>query len=292
MRIMSVVLAAVLLAGCEKVIMEEETQGLSETDGNVVLMVATEPQHTGRDVVTRAVQELSAVCQRLNVAVFDADGKKVKTVSQAASDADFGVVGLSVAPGTYKVVAVAHNCTGNATITSTEKVTFPNNKVTDTFCWYGTLTATADRQEVAVILPRCVAMLRVVLTGSSLRDDIASVKFYYLGGSSTFSPSAGFGCVNSKQTEVRAWNDAGVFELYTMPHSAEDVLTKVEVTAYDAGDNVVAEGLLENVPVALNRVTQYTGDLFGSGGGTVGMTLTIDPTWDGDMIVHGGGTQL
>ena len=35
-----------------------------------------------------------------------------------------------------------HSCDGSATITSTEKVTFPNNKVTDTFFYYGTLVVT------------------------------------------------------------------------------------------------------------------------------------------------------
>jgi hypothetical protein len=39
-----------------------------------------------------------------------------------------------------------HSCDGSATITSTEKVTFPNNKVTDTFYYYGDLVVTAEKQ--------------------------------------------------------------------------------------------------------------------------------------------------
>lgn len=34
-------------------------------------------------------------------------------------------------------------------------------------------------------------------------EAVAKLKFYYLGGSSTFSPKDGYGCVNSKQTEIR-----------------------------------------------------------------------------------------
>lgn len=269
---------AVVLAGCEKVFFEDEGAATAgDADGNVVLRVVAEPQQTGRTRGGGAA--LSDVCGRLNVAVFDAGGKKVKTVAQVVSDAGFGTVGLSLSPGTYSVVAVAHNCTASATISSAEKVTFPSNKVTDTFYYYGTVTATSDRQEVAVGLERAVAMVRLKLTGAA-RADVASLKFYYLGGSSTFSPVAGFGSVNSKQTEYRAWSEDGVYEVYTLPHSTEDVLTRLTVTALDAGDNEIGECELVNVPVTVNRVTECTGDIFG-GGGSVEVSVTADPEWSG-----------
>ena len=267
------ILAAIVLAGCEKVVIEDAA-GLAKSEQNVVLKV------TAGDRTTRGDVALSDVCGRLSVAVFDTDGTKVKTVAQSVSDAGFGTVPLAIMPGTYTIVAVAHNGTGAATITSGEKVTFPNNKVTDTFYYYGQVTATKERQDVAVTLKRNVAMLRFRLTGESLRTDIAQLKFYYLGGSSTFSPRDGFGCVNSKQTEYRAWSDDGVYELYTMPHSTEDVLTKVTVTAYDAGDNVLGECMIENVPVAMNKITDCIGS-FSGGGGSVGVQLSVDPEWAG-----------
>jgi hypothetical protein len=267
------ILAAIVLAGCEKVVIEDAA-GLAQCEQNVVLKV------TAGDRTTRGDVALSDACGRLSVAVFDADGTKVKTVAQSVSDAGFGTVPLAIMPGTYTIVAVAHNGTGAATITSGEKVTFPNNKVTDTFYYYGQVTATKERQDVAVIMKRSVAMLRLMLTGESLRTDIAQLKFYYLGGSSTFSPRDGFGCVNSKQTEYRAWNEEGVYELYTMPHTTDDVLTKVTVTAYDAGDNEVGAAELVNIPVTVNRVTNYAGDIF-SGGGAVNAELKVDPAWAG-----------
>lgn len=267
---------AVVLAGCERVVIDDVADSVGDADGNVVLRVVAEPQQTGQ---TRGGVALSDVCGRLNVAVFDAEGKKVKTVAQVVSDAGFGTVGLSLSPGEYSVVAVAHNCTASATISSAEKVTFPSNKVTDTFYYYGTVTAGTERQEVAVCLERAVAMVRLKLTGTA-RDDVASLKFYYLGGSSTFSPALGFGSVNSKQTEYRAWSEDGVYEVYTLPHSTEDVLTRMTVTALDAGDNEIGECVLENVPVTVNRVTEWSGDVFG-GGGSVNIGITVDPEWAG-----------
>ena len=86
--------------------------------------------------------------------------------------------------------------------------------------------------------------------------------------------------MNSKQTEYRAYSDDGVYCLYTLPHAANDVLTKMTVTALDAGDNIVGECTIENVPVTVNRVTECTGSIAG-GGGTVTVTILVDTEWDG-----------
>lgn len=267
-------LIAVCLAACEKVVVPEDSG--HEANANLVLRM-----EAGDGLTRGSSVDLADVCGRLNVAVFSYDGAKVKAVAQTVGDAAFGLVTLAVAPGTYRVVAVGHNCGGSATITNAEKVTFPNNKVTDTFSYCGDVTVGDDGGETVVTLRRAVAMLRLTLTGGSLRDDIASLKFYYTGGSSTLSPLTGFGCVNSRQTEARAYNADGVYEIYTMPHEVDDVLTKVTVTAYDAGDNELGECVLENVPVHLNRVTNYTGDIFG-GGGSLAVPIQVDADWGGE----------
>lgn len=276
-------LVAMMMAGCEKVIAEydDEDNGASagDRDGNVVLVVRAGTVSTRAETVA-----LSDVCGRLNVAVFDHDGKKVKTVSQVVSDAGFGTVSVSLADGDYQVVAVGHNGTGNATITSPDKVTFSNNKVTDTFCYYGDVSVTGNHQEFDIRLDRAVAMVRLKVDGETAkRNDVAQLKFYYIGGSSTLSPREGFGCVNSKQTEYRAWQDDGVYDVYTLPHSREDVITKMTVTAIDAGDNEIGECLIENVPVVVNKVTNCTGDLFGSGTGGVNIGIAVDAEWDGEI---------
>lgn len=272
---------ALVISGCEKVVILDESEG-GDADGNVTLRMtaAGEPQHT----LTRGVP-VGEVCTRLNVAVFDSGGTKVKSVGQSSAESGFGNVRLSLPEGSYKLVVVGHNGTGSATITNVEKVTFANNKVTDTFLYFGTLTVTGETQELAITLTRCVAMLRLILDDSGRDSDIASLKFYYLGGSSTLSPLSGYGCVNSKQTEYRAWNEEGVYELYTVPHTAADVLTRLTITAYDASDNVVGEWTLTDIPMGMNRVTEYTGDLFNGGGGsgesTYSSGILVDAEWNG-----------
>lgn len=272
-------LSVLLLAACEQIDVGDVLKN-DNVFKNVTLHVGS-----GADVVmgTRADVPLSDVCGRLNVAVFDAAGQKVKTAAQVVSDVGYGTVGLSLNDGKYTVVVIGHSCTGSATITNTEKVTFPNNKVTDTFYYCGALEVTGEKQDVTISLQRAVAMIRLKLTDDAVTmANVAQVKFYYLGGSSTFSPLAGYGCVNSKQTEYRLVSADGVYELYTMPHSDIDAITRMTVTALDAGDNVVGEFTIENVPVSVNRITDCTGSLK-NGVGTVNVTITVNPEWDGDF---------
>ena len=273
---------ALLLVGCEKSIIDEKTGKEIPADANVILHFTQYQQ----EAFTRSATDITELCSRLNIAIFDAEGTKVKTVAQKEGDASYGTVALSLAAGTYRLVVIAHNCDGSATITSTEKVTFPNNKVTDTFYYYGDLVVTAEKQSYDLTLTRAVAMFRLVLTDESIPNNVAKLKFYYLGGSSTFSPKAGYGCVNSKQTEIRPVSTDGIYEIYTLPHTEEDVLTKLTVTPLDANDNILKERVFENVPVIRNQVTRYTGSFFGSGGGGGGSSndgtfhMTADPDWD------------
>ena len=289
---------ALLAVACEKSIIDEDKTSPVQQDANVILHFKQYQQ----EAFTRSVTNITELCSRLNIAIFDADDTKVKTVAQKEGDAGYGTVSLTLAAGTYRLVVIAHNCDGSATITSTEKVTFPNNKVTDTFYYYGDLVVTDAKQSYDLTLMRAVAMFRLVLTDESVPSSVAKLKFYYLGGSSTFSPKDGYGCVNSKQTEIRPVPSgssqseasqgpsavAGItFEIFTLPHTEDDVLTKLTVTALDANDNVVKERTFENIPITRNQVTRYTGSFFGSGGSGGGTSssdgtfhLTADPDWD------------
>ena len=279
-KILFAILMAAGLTACEKPILDETTGEVVSNEANVILRFVQYEQES----FTRAATDVTELCSRLNIAIFDGDGTKVKTVAQKEGDASYGTVALSLAAGTYQLVVIAHNGDGSATITSTEKVTFPNNKVTDTFYYYGDLVVGNEKQTYDLTLTRAVAMFRLVLTDESIPETVAKFKFYYTGGSSTFSPSAGYGIVNSKQTEIRTVATDGVYEIYTLPHTEEDVLTKLTVTALDANDNTIKERVFENVPITRNQVTRYTSNFFGSGGGgetgSGDFRLTADPDWD------------
>ena len=298
--IMLLTLLAMLFVciACEKPLLDEATGKEMPGEANVILhftQYEASPLARPKDACkvrtplqrargTRAATDITELCSRLNIAVFNSEGTKVKTVAQKEGDANYGTVALSLAAGTYQLVVIAHNGDGSATISTTEKVTFPNNKVTDTFYYYGDLVVSNETQNYDLTLTRAVAMFRLVLTDEDAPSTVAKFKFYYTGGSSTFSPKDGYGCVNSKQTEIRTMAEDGIYEIYTLPHTEEDVLTKLTITALDANDNTIKERIFENVPVTRNQVTRYTGSFFGSGGGgetgSGDFRMTADPDWD------------
>ena len=266
-----------LLTACEKSLIDDESVSDSNDDANVVLKLSAYEQ---LPFGTRSTKDISALCSRLNVAFFQ-NSTKVSTVSQKEGDSDFGTVSLSLAEGTYQVVIIAHNCDGSATITSEEKVTFPSNIVSDTFYYYGTLTVSNAQTVYNIELKRAVSMFRLELT-SDLPANAAKIRFYYTGGSSTFSPYSGYGCVNSRQT-VMMNVSAGqrVFEVYTLPHEETDVL-KIVVSVYNSNDDVLAEHTFENVPVTRNKITQYTGEFLGGNSRTgSSFNLTANDEWEG-----------
>ncbi len=278
LRCLCGLMTVLLLAGCEKALVDGEDVSL---DGNVILNLSIYDQIP---FSTRSVQDIALLSSRVNVAFFQ-DGTKVKTVSQKADDASFGKVGLTLAEGVYQVVVIAHNSSGSATITSPEKVTFPSNVVTETFYYEGELTVTSAQQTYELQLRRAVSMFRLELT-DELPAEAAKIRFYYTGGSSTFSPATGYGCVNSRQTVMMQIEDGQqVFEIYTFPHEDNDVL-KITVTVYDINENILKETVLEGVPVTLDKITVYTTSLWGGGGGTsssAGISMTAESDWAGTI---------
>ena len=171
---------ALLVAACEKPILNEVE--VEQKEANVILhMVQFEtspltPLQRARGT-TRASTDITELCSRLNIAIFSTDGIKVKTVAQKEGDSSYGTVALTLAAGTYRLVVIAHNCDGSATITSKEKVTFPNNKVTDTFYYYGDLVVTDNQQSYDLTLTRAVAMFRMVLTDEEIPSNVSRLKF-------------------------------------------------------------------------------------------------------------------
>jgi len=230
-------LAVLGLTACEKGLVEDIADVGNGQVKNSVLQVRTRAGGSVADAATvsypvtvyvfqdedcRAEQTIGDEGQMLNIPLVEG-AYSVLAIGGASVDDNV----LPDASDALTSLVIAHNGEGSATITSTEKVTFPNNKVTDTFYYYGDLIVTSEVQSYDLTLTRAVAMFRLVLTDDEIPSTVTKFKFYYTGGSSTFSPSAGYGCVNSKQTEIRAVADGvTTFDIFTLPHTEDDVLTE------------------------------------------------------------------
>lgn len=275
---------ACLMTACEKPYVGVDPEQPIDENVNVIVRIAGfETIDFDNNVVTKAPVNITELCSRINVVVYDGE-TKLKSVAQKQGDAGFGTVGFDLPQGTYTLAVIAHNSDGTATVTTLDKISFKNNRVTDTFSYCSELEVTGEQQVVDVELKRVVAMFRMVLT-QPLQDNIRQLKFYYTGGSSTLSALTGYGSVNSKQTVVLDVESGQTqFDVYTIPH-AETGKLKMTITALDATETPQHERVFEEVPVQRNKVTRYTGNFYedapGETGG-VGVQMRAAPEWDGE----------
>lgn len=230
---------------------------------------------------TRHKENVANICKRINLAIFSGESR-LKSVSQSADDKGFGSITVSIPKGTYRIVALAHNGLGSATISSPSEIKFKDNKVTDTFYYCDDVTIAGD-ESYALQLQRAVAMFRLVVDDTT-PPEVKQLKFFYTGGSSTFDAETGFGSVNSRQTELRqveasAYEGSSQYEVFTFPHSDGKNL-KITVTGLDSQGGELFERVFDEVPVRINQVTQYSGSLFGGGQSHgSGFTFEADTEW-------------
>lgn len=206
---------------------------------------------------------ITKMCTRIDLAIFK-EGTKVKAIHQSQKDTNFGVIEAKLPVGSYQIVAIAHSGDGSATITSPEAISFPKNKLTDTFYYFQNITV-GENKTYDLEMKRAVAMFRLI-TIDKIPDAVQKIKFYYTGGSSTFNAVTGYGCKNSRQTEERSVakeqrNGQGTFDVFTFPHEKTDAL-KMTVSALNATGDVITEHKFLEVPVKPNQITQYKGAFF------------------------------
>lgn len=271
-------LLAILLASCQyPVIPDNEDE--NDPQGNLTVSIY-QIDHTPFSSLSRA--GAGGACTRLNFAIYNEGGTRLKQVNQTSDMANFGTASFQVEPGIYDVVIVGHSSTGNPTMTDLKKIQFKNDiKYTDTFLYYGEIEVGDEDEDLEVSLDRIVSLCRVVFT-DDLPEDVTTLLFTYTGGSGAFDARTGLGCVKSTQKmEFNVASGQKQFDLYTFLHAAEGTL-HLKVTAMDDGENIVCEREFD-VPMKEHEITWFSGAFFtGSGTGSTGITIVINTDWAGE----------
>lgn len=282
-KVVAVVLAGVVMAGCEKPILPDvETSGTGA--------VTLEFMAGG---VTRSASGIAAYASKLNVQLFDEDGQKVfSTVrTQTKDDDDFGTMAVELADGVYTVVAVAHSSARSATIKSPEVVQFTaqdGEKLTDTFCHVSTVEVSGESHSFTLPMYRAVAMVQLHLTDETLPQDVWYIKAEYSGGSANVNPTTLEGITKSKQSERRIKNDLRLHQFFTFPYMSETGTLKMTISATTSDGTVLRQRTFDAVPVVRNRITTYEGKLFGDGDWTAtqsDFSFVVNADWDGEVVV-------
>lgn len=273
-----------MVQGCEKGILDEESE--VTLDGNLMVDVL-EIENISFESLTRGDQAASEVCNRLNFAIYDMGGSRLKQINQEKGKAGFGTVSFQLEEGDYELVVVAHSSKGNPTMTNPAKIQFTNaTGYTDTFLYTGKVSVDEESEGLTISLNRITSLCRFVIT-DDIPESVKKIQFYYTGGSGAFDAATGMGCVASKQTVTFDLTSESrkQFDLYTFLHEPSDQIA-LKVTAMDAdGKELYVREF--DVPMERNRVTRLSGNFFdGSGSSTTIGGITINAEWDGETNVE------
>lgn len=276
----TLLLALTGLSACEKAVFDEQTNsgGQQPTGGNVTIRASL------YDIVpfeTRDVQNIADYCTHLQFVLFQ-DGTKTNGINQKKEDANYGQVTLSLQPGTYQLLVLAHSSMSNPTTSDPTKIQFTNQTgYSDTFCYYGDLVVSEGQNSYDVRLQRATSMVRVTIT-DEIPLTVKTIRLYYEGESGVLNATTCMGgTTNSKQSITYNMDDYQApltLEAYTFMRAEEGTLN-MTVTAYDANNNVVVEKKLNKIPVKYRMVTEYSGSLFSVTNTDVSMSLTAETAW-------------
>lgn len=243
--------------------------------------------------MARAEQELSTAATRLSFAVFNSEGTLVETIQQVSTDNTFGTVEMDLYPGTYQMVAIAHNGTSDAEIQSATSAILPGTTLTDTFAKVQTLTVEKDKNSsLSMTLPRITsafilklndtppANLKeiqvVVNTGGFL---LSQVNPSTLG----INPSTGLASKDWEFPHTIPVEDISKnLPLYFIGINSPSTVT-VKATAYATDGTEIISHTLSNVSLEPNRKTIASGNFFKSQGSG---TFTINSTWATDNNIN------
>lgn len=215
--------------------------------------------------------------------VFDyMDGVLVQQLHQNDNAAgDFGQPIMNLAYGEHHVYFVASRGTEPTLNTTDGTITW--GSVRDTF-WkdYEVTVVSTSNGNRAVTLDRVVTKLSLAFT-DAISSDAATINFtpdtwYYGLNYKTGEPTA----ATTSQTNIMTLpsgyagrTDVSVSYFSISPST--EWSTDVIVNSKDADGKIIGQGSMTSVPLKRNRVTEYSGPLFTSGGQ---MSLALNSTWE------------
>ena len=272
--------AAALLSSCEKAVFDDvETESSTENEVANLTLRVTNIKQIGYNS-TRAVVDITGYSSRLNFVLYK-DGERVQQIDQKQDDEGYGEVSLSLMPGTYKVLVLAHSSKGNPTLADAESIRFGKDiSYSDTFYYYGDIEVGTEAKTHDLLLVRVSSLLRFIIN-DAIPESVAKIRFFYTGGSCVLNAATGYG--NSSDTpQEKLYNIEGLsapltLSLYTFLLADEGKLD-VKVQAEDKNNNVVLERSFSNISVKRNMITEYSGAFFEHDNG---FSFTADTEWGG-----------
>ena len=218
-----------------------------------------------------------------DVWVLDYVGSELKQqLHQTSDDADFGSPTMDLSLGTHHIYFIASRGAGASLNTTTHALTFTS--VRDTF-WKDyeiTISSGTSSGNRSVALDRIVTKLKLTFTdavpeGAATFNVKPSSWYYgvdYTTGEASEATADGNIAVSIPSSEIGVVNESvSIFGF----SSATEWTTDVAVDCKKNDDTVLGSATIASAPFQRNRVSEYTGPLFGDNGS---MTLSLNTDWN------------
>ena len=212
-------------------------------------------------------------------------GTLTNTIHQTSEDAGFGSISLQADYGSHHLYFVASRGT-TPTISAT---TITWVKPSDTF--WGSLAldvAPGMSATQSVALARVATRLRIAVTDQVPSDlsqfAITPVHWYYGLDYTTGEPVGDQQTARTIDVPSSYIGTTGqlAMNIYGLC-PATDYTTDVAISALAQDGSPLATLMLSDVPLRRNRVTSYSGLLFGHAGA---LTVSLNDAWDEDYVVN------
>ncbi len=285
-------LAAMLLTSCEKSLVNddevEKNPSVSTTDGKRFTFTVKGDFADEWKPVTRGYLQADGK-DMTDLWVLDYMGDVlVQQIHQSDNTAeDFGRPSMTLAYGSHHIYFVASR--GVSPTLSTTNGTITWTTVRDTF-WkdYVVEVVSTSNGNRAVTLDRIVTKLTLKFT-DAVSANASTINFtpsswYYTLNYKTGEPTTATASLTASTSVPGSYiGNTDVSISYFSLSPSTDWTTDVSVNSKDGDNNIIGQGEMTDVPLKRNRVTEYSGPLFSSGG-TVSTSLNTDwiATYEGE----------
>ena len=276
-QILTAIAVATILTACKSDDMHEADATSTAT---ITFSMAGDFQLTAHDF-TRSLEADGKTMTDVWVLDYVA-GELKQQLHQTSDDADFGSPTMDLSLDTHHIYFIASRGAGASLNTTTHALTFTS--VRDTF-WKDyeiTISGGTSSGNRSVTLDRIVTKLKLTFTDAipegAATFNVTPATWYYGIDYTTGEPSEatanGTITVNIPSSEIGVSNEAvSIFGF----SSATEWTTDVAVDCKTSDSGVLGSATIAAAPFVRNRVSEYTGPLFGDNGS---MTLSLNATWD------------
>lgn len=234
------------------------------------------------EVDTKAT--LSEAFTRLSAWIISNDGKKISEIEQTIEDSGFGAIETNIPYGEYTLVIVGHSGGKSAMINEQKEISFQEAKLTDTFLYAESLTVEEGKDiEISAVMKRAIAKFTLHVM-DAIPEGAAEMVMTIQGGGRVLNVTTELAITSVEQMRNIAIPASYIgkagsnFSFYIFMPEKEKAITINTAVKNEDGD-VLYERAFTDVPMKINQLTTYSGELF-KAGSNMSITLVVTTEWN------------